>query len=149
MPNLNRVMLMGNLTREPELRYTPSGTAVCAFGIAINRKWTAKDGTKKEETCFVDCEAWARTGEVIAEHMHKGKPIFVEGRLKLDQWEAQDGTKRSKLKVTVEQFQFLGSGKQDREGPPTRPPVEKAPPAGASPSGDGGFDVGSTEDIPF
>jgi single-strand DNA-binding protein len=107
MANLNKVMLMGNLTRDPELRYTPSGTAVTDFGMAINRKYKDQD-----ETTFVDCVAWARTAEVISEYLKKGRPIFVEGRLTFESWEGRDGQKRNKLKVTVESFQFIGG----REG---------------------------------
>ena len=150
MPNLNKVMLMGNLTRKPELRYTPGGTAVCEFGMAINRKWKGKDGGDSEETCFVDCTAWAKTGEVIAEHLDKGQPIFVEGRLTFEQWE-KDGQRRSKLKVTVDQFQFLGSPKRDGQGGPpsvasSRAPAEQAAPQG-DPNENGGFSVDG--DIPF
>ena len=101
--NVNKVFLAGRITREIELRYTPSGTAVAEFGMAINRKF--KD---QEETTFVDCVAWARSAEVIAEYCKKGKPIFVEGRLTFESWEGRDGQKRSKLKVTVENFQFIG-----------------------------------------
>jgi len=108
MANLNKVFLMGNLTRDPELRYTPSGTAVCEFGLAINRRWTTPDGEKREETCFVDCQMWGRRGEVIAEYLSKGKPLFVEGRLQLDQWEGKDGQRRSKMRVVADNFEFLG-----------------------------------------
>ncbi len=109
MPNLNRVMLMGNLTRDPELRYTPSNMAVAAIGLAINRKWKNQQGEQQEETTFVDCEAWGRTAEVINQYLKKGRPIFIEGRLKLDQWEDKEGGKRSKMKVVVETFQFVDS----------------------------------------
>jgi single-strand DNA-binding protein len=109
MPNLNRVLLMGNLTRDPELRYTPNNTPVCSFGVAINRKWRSQDGQQNEETTFVDCEAWARTAEVINQYLGKGKPIFIEGRLRLDQWQDKDGGNRSKLKVVVESFEFIDS----------------------------------------
>lgn len=109
MANLNKVFLMGNLTRDPELSYTPAGAAICKFGMAINRIWKAKDGEKQEEVTFVDLEAWARTAEVIAEHCRKGSAILVEGRLHFSQWEGKDGQKRSKLTVTVEGFQFVGA----------------------------------------
>ena len=109
MGNFNKVFLMGNLTRDPQLSYLPSQTAVVDFGLAVNRRWTGKDGEKREETCFVDCTAFGRPAETINKYMSKGRPIFVEGRLSFNSWTAQDGTKRSRLKVTVENFQFLGA----------------------------------------
>jgi len=111
MANYNKVMLMGNLTRDPQLSYTPSQTAVVEFGLAVNRRWTGNDGSSKEETCFVDCQAFGRQAENINKYMAKGRPIFVEGRLKFESWTAQDGTKRSKHKVTVSNFQFLPDGR--------------------------------------
>ena len=101
---------MGNLTRDPQLTYLPSQTAVVEFGLAVNRKWTGKDGEGKEETCFVDCRAFGRLAENINKYLTKGRPLFVEGRLTFDSWTAQDGTKRSKHRVTVENFQFLPGG---------------------------------------
>lgn len=115
MANLNKVMLMGNLTRDPQLSYLPSQTAVCEIGLAVNRRWTSQDGQQKEETTFVDCSAFGRQAETLAKYMKKGNPLFVEGRLKLDQWEAQDGSKRSKMRVVIENFQFLG-GRSDSSG---------------------------------
>jgi single-strand DNA-binding protein len=109
MANLNKVFLMGNLTRDPELRYTPSGTPVCEFGMAINRTFSTRDGDQREETCFVTVNMWGRRGEVISEYLSKGSPIFVEGRLKYDSWETSDG-RRSKLVVVAENFEFLGGG---------------------------------------
>jgi single-strand DNA-binding protein len=109
MANFNKVILMGNLTRDPELRYTPSGTPVCEFGLATNRSYTTRDGEQREEPCFVDITMWGRRGEVISEYLSKGSPIFVEGRLQFDTWETSDG-KRSKLSVVAENFEFLGSG---------------------------------------
>ena len=108
MANLNKVFLMGNLTRDPQLTYLPSQTAVVDFGLAVNRRWTGKDGSNKEETCFVDCRAFGRQAENINKYLSKGRQLFVEGRLDFDQWTAQDGTKRSKHRVTVERFQFIG-----------------------------------------
>jgi len=107
MASLNKVLLMGNLTRDPQLSYLPSQTAVVDFGLAVNRRWTGRDGELREETCFVDCRAFGRHAENINKYLSKGRPIFVEGRLTLDTWTAQDGTKRSKHRVTVEKFQFL------------------------------------------
>ena len=109
MANLNKVLLMGNMTRDPELRYLQSGTALCDFGIAVNRKWKSQAGEQKEEVCFVDVTFIGRTAEVISEYMKKGRPIFVEGRLKLDSWTGKDGQKRSKLSVVGENMQFLDS----------------------------------------
>ena len=115
MANVNKVILIGNLTRDPELKYLPSQTAVCEFGLAVNRRWTAQDGTQKEETTFVDCSSFGRQAETLSKYVKKGNPLFVEGRLKLDQWEAQDGSKRSKMRVVIENFQFLG-GRSDNAG---------------------------------
>ena len=111
MASYNKVLLMGNLTRDPQLSYTPSQTAVVDFGMATNRKWTAQDGSQKDETCFVDCRAFGKTADTINKYFKKGKPIFLEGRLTYDSWTAQDGTKKSRLRVTVETFQFMpGTG---------------------------------------
>jgi single-strand DNA-binding protein len=111
MASFNKVLLMGNLTRDPQLSYTPSQTAVVDFGLATNRKWTAQDGSQRDETCFVDCRAFGRMAENINKFFSKGKPIFLEGRLTYDSWTAQDGTKKSRLRITVENFQFLpGTG---------------------------------------
>jgi single-strand DNA-binding protein len=117
MANLNKVMLMGNLTRDPEMKYTSSNTAIANFGLAINRRWVTPEGEKKEETTFVDCEAYGRTAENIGKFLQKGRPLFVEGRLKLDQWtDKNDNSKRSKMKVVVENFQFIDSGKGQAGG---------------------------------
>jgi single-strand DNA-binding protein len=113
MANFNKIFLMGNLTRDPQLSYLPSQTAVVDFGLAVNRRWTGKDGDKREDTCFVDCRAFGQPAETINKYLSKGRPIFIEGRLDFDSWTAQDGTKRSKHRVTVERFQFLGSASGD------------------------------------
>jgi single-strand DNA-binding protein len=122
MAGFNRVLLLGNLTRDPQLSYTPSQTAVVDFGVATNRKWSAQDGSQRDETCFVDCRAFGRMAENINKFFTKGKPIFLEGRLTYDTWTAQDGTKRSRHRVTVENFQFLpgtgGPGGRDQGGRP-------------------------------
>lgn len=110
MASFNKIMLMGNLTRDVDLKSLPSGTNVADFAIAANRKFKRQDGEQGEETLFVDCSAFGRTGEVIAQYLRKGSPIFVEGRLKLEQWESPDGGKRSKHTVVVERFEFLGGG---------------------------------------
>src|SRR3954468_20815278 len=109
MASYNRVLLLGNLTRDPALKYTPSQMAVCEFGVACNRKFRTAQGEDREEVTFVDVTAWGKQAEVINQYMTKGKPIFIEGRLKYDQWEdKQGGGKRSKLTVVVENFQFVG-----------------------------------------
>jgi single-strand DNA-binding protein len=119
MANFNKVLLMGNLTRDPELRTLPSGTSVADFGLAVNRTWNDGSGQKREATTFVDCKAMGRQAEVIKQYFEKGKPIFVEGRLDYSTWEAKDGSgKRSKLEVFIENFQFVGSpGRRDEGGP--------------------------------
>ena len=109
MPNYNKVMLMGNLTRDPELRYLPSNMPVVQIGMAINRRWRSKEGENQDETNFVECEAFGRTAEVINEYLKKGRPLFIEGRLKLDQWQDKEGNNRSKMKVIIETFQFVDS----------------------------------------
>ena len=118
MASLNKVFLMGNITRDLELKYLPSNTAVCDFGLATNRTWTGPDGVKKEEVTFVDCTSFGKQAEILAKFKKKGDPLFIEGRLKLDQWEAQDGSKRSKLKVVVDNFQFLNRGQPGGYGAP-------------------------------
>ncbi len=111
MGYFNKVMLIGNLTRDPELRYTPKGTAVVKLGIAVNRTWRDETGATKEEVTFVDVDAFGRQAETLAQYMKKGKPIFVEGRLRLDTWDdKQTNQKRSKLGVVLEGFQFLDYG---------------------------------------
>jgi len=149
MASFNKVILLGNLTRDPELRYTPQGAAVCEFALALNYVYTNKQtGQKVEEVSFIDLVAWGKTGETIAEYMKKGRQILVEGRLKQDRWESQDGKKMSKVRVTVESFQFVGS----------RPGGEGAggggcggAKGGAAPAGgpEEGPPPGAEEDIPF
>ncbi len=107
MANFNKILLMGNLTRDPQLSYTPNQTPVVDFGLATNRKWTGQDGSQREETCFVDCRAFGRQAENINKYLSKGRLAFVEGRLTFDSWTAQDGSKRSKHRVTVVNIQFM------------------------------------------
>ncbi len=115
MANLNKVMLIGRLTRDPETRALPSGSSVVSFGLAVNRVYNNRQsGEKVEETCFVDVEAWGRTGETIARYTSKGRQLFVEGRLKFDSWE-KDGQRRSKLSVVAENFQFIDSQSGERQ----------------------------------
>lgn len=111
MANFNKVLLIGNLTRDPELRVTPKGTAICTFGLAVNRKYRDESGGDREEVTFIDIEAWGKSAENISKYCTKGRPLFVEGRLRLDQWEDKNTKeKRSRMKVVCETFQFLGSG---------------------------------------
>jgi single-strand DNA-binding protein len=110
MASFNKVILLGNLTRDPEVRYTPKGTAVADLGLAVNRTYTADNGEKREEVTFVDVTFWGRTAEVAGEYLKKGRPVFVEGRLQLDSWDdKQSGQKRTKLKVIGENMQMLGA----------------------------------------
>ncbi len=170
MPNLNKVMLMGNLTRDPEIKYTPKGTAIAAFGMAINRNYTLENGEKREEVTFVDCEAYARLAEIIGEYCKKGKPLFIEGRLKLDSWDDKaSGQKRSKMKVVIETMQLLGSreggpgggggdssgyDEADAHAGPQRPAASsspaprRAPSAAPRPPADPDLDA-APDDIPF
>lgn len=121
MASFNKVILIGNLTRDPELRYTPKGTAVARLGMAVNRQWKTDTGEAKEEVTFVDIDAFGRQAEVIGQYCKKGKPLMIEGRLKLDTWEdKQTNQKRSKLLVVLESFQFLGDGNRGGgEGAPS------------------------------
>lgn len=141
MANVNKVILIGNLTRDPQLKYLPSQTAVVDFGLATNRKFKAGNGEEREEVCFVDCSAFGRTAEVINQYCQKGRPIYIEGRLKYDTWEdKQGGGKRSKLSVVIENFQFLGGreggggqpqdsgGSEDQSRPPARQQRSSPPP---------------------
>jgi single-strand DNA-binding protein len=148
MASFNKVILAGNLTRDPELRYTPKGTAVAKIGLAVNRTWTGEDGQKREEVSFIDVEAWGRQGEVIAQYLKKGRPLLIEGRLKLDTWEDKNTKqKQSKLKVVLESFSFIDSKPSDAGAapPPQRSAASSAPAAepvegDAPPEGD---------DVPF
>jgi single-strand DNA-binding protein len=139
MASFNKVILLGNLTRDPEVRYTPKGSAVADLGVAVNRQYTLDNGEKREEVTFIDVTFWGRTAEVAGEYLKKGRPVFIEGRLQLDTWDdKQSGQKRSKLKVIGETMQMLGSrgpasdvGEEgDRSARPTKP---AAPPKTAGP----------------
>jgi single-strand DNA-binding protein len=156
MANLNKVLLIGRLTRDPESRATKGGTTVVAFGLAVNRTYTRQESNEKvEETCFLDCEAWGRQGENIARYMKKGRQIFLEGRLKLDAWE-KDGQKHSKIRVVVENFQFIdsqGGGGEDGGsggGNRARPAAKSAPVAATTPGETPQDDYpAQDDDIPF
>ena len=124
--NFNKVMLGGNLTRDIELTHTRQNTAVANFGMAVNERYKGSDGSQQVRTTFVDCEAWGRTAETMAQYLSKGRPVFIEGRLQFDQWDDRDtGQKRSKLKVRVDSFQFVdsGGGGQQGGGSPSRGPA--------------------------
>ncbi|MCE5278565.1 MAG: single-stranded DNA-binding protein [Planctomycetaceae bacterium] len=150
MASYNKVILVGNLTRDPQMSFTPAQTPVCEIGLAVNRKWRTPDGQQKEETCFIDCSCFGRSAETLNKYMRKGQPILIEGRLHYSSWEGKDGTKRSKHRVVVERFQFLGGG-QRGEGAPSaagagggsdEPPMPDYDSEAPAPSGGG-------EDIPF
>jgi len=163
MANYNKVILVGNLTRDPEMSYLPSGSAVTEIGLAVNRRWRSQDGQEREDTCFIDCRCYGKQAEVLSKYMSKGRPILVEGRLQLDQWEDQNGNKRSKHRVFIERFQFLGDGgggggqrgggnyrSSQSGGPPQQQPQQSRPPqqqSGGGPPEPSDFDQG--EDIPF
>ncbi len=144
--NLNKVLLMGNLTRDVELKYTPSNQPVAAIGIAMNRRFRTRDGEDRDETVFVDCEAWGRTAEVMSQYLSKGRPVFIEGRLKLDQWQDKDGNKRSKLRVVVENFQFVDSRPGGQDPPKKGEPV---PTASSAASSGTQHEPVAEDDIPF
>ena len=112
MASFNKIILLGNLTRDPALTFLPSQTAVCDFGIAVTRKFKGQDGQMKEDVCFIDCRCFGKSAETLNKYCKKGNPLFVEGRLTLDSWTAQDGTKKNKHRVTIENFQLLGSPNQ-------------------------------------
>jgi single-strand DNA-binding protein len=163
MPNFNKVILAGNLTRDPELRYTPKGTAVAKLGLAINRSWKDESGAQKEEVTFVDVDAFGKQAEVISQYLKKGRPVLIEGRLKLDQWEdKQTNQKKSRLTVVLEGFQFLDSG-ATREGgggfsggggdaprpQAARPAAPNRPAAAAPPPPSDDMPPDAEDDVPF
>lgn len=130
MASYNKVILLGNLTRDPELRYTPKGQAVARLGLAVNRSYKLESGETREETTFVDIDAWGKQAELISQYLRKGNPLFVEGRLKLDQWDDKtSGQKRTALRVVMENFQFVGGRV---EGGSSRPPVAPPPPSSST-----------------
>ncbi len=143
MASFNRVILAGNLTRDPQLSYLPSNTAVCEFGMAINRRSRDKDGNQRDEVCYVDVTSYGRQAEVVNQYMSKGKPFLVEGRLRYREWTSKEGQKRTKLEVVLESFSFIdgggagGGGQRGQAAGPARgraaepeaaPPVDDAPP---------------------
>lgn len=149
MASFNKVILAGNLTRDPELRYTPNGKAVCKIGLAVNRTWTSESGEKKEEVTFVDIDAFGRQAEVIAQYMKKGRSLLVEGRLRLDQWDdKQTGQKRSRLGVVLEGFTFLDGGRGEAGGAPA-PARATAPAAAAAAPAAADEPAPPDDDVPF
>jgi len=171
MASLNKVMLIGNCTRDPEIRYTPKGTAVTELGLAVNRRYTADNGEKREEVTFIDVTLWGRTAEVANEYLKKGRPVYIEGRLQLDSWDDKaTGQKRSKLKIVGEEMQLLGgresgggsgggapSGEYDEAPRQSRPPQGRPqqqqrpqgrPASAPKPPADPDLDV-EEDDIPF
>jgi single-strand DNA-binding protein len=139
MSSLNKVILIGNLTRDPELRYTPSGSALCKFGLAVNRKYKVNEEWKEEVT-FVDITVWGKQGETASEYLSKGRQACIDGRLTYSQWETDDGQKRSKLEVTADRVIFLGGGKGGQGGQGGQ--EERAEPSR-------GGDKNAEEDVPF
>lgn len=159
MASVNKVILIGNLTRDPELRYTPKGTAVCELGLAVNRKYKLDTGEPREEVTFLDISFWSKAGETIAKWVKKGQPLYVEGRLQMDTWDDKtSGQKRSKIRIIGEEFQFLGGGDRPSRGPengddehhgaaPAQRPQSAAPSHSApGPNAPVGLD---DDDIPF
>lgn len=136
--SLNRVFLMGNVTRDPEVRYTPKGTAVCTLGVAVNEYFTSQTGEQKEETVFVDVDLWGRQAETAGQYLAKGRPVFIEGRLRLDQWDDKEtGQKRSRLKVVCLRMQLIGpprAGAEVKEAPPVEEGSGTAGPRGRRPA---------------
>ncbi len=162
MANFNKVIIAGNLTRDPELRYTPKGTAIARLGLALNRRWKNDSGEMQEETTFVDVDAFGRQAEVVAQYMKKGRPLLVEGRLRLDQWEdKQSGARRSQLRVVLESFSFVdgggggggGGGRGEttdpfeQSGASSRPAPRPAAQPQRPPAADGGLP--EDDDVPF
>lgn len=164
MANYNKVLLMGNLTRDPEVRYTPKGAAITKLGLAVNRRYTIEStGEQREETTFVDVDAFGKQAEVIAQYFRKGKPIFVEGRLKFDQWEDKNtGAKMSKLRVVLEGFQFINGSRGEAGGgsdsgesysapqhSPPSPPPQRPAPNRPQPPAHSSSAPGEEDDVPF
>jgi single-strand DNA-binding protein len=152
MANFNKVILVGNLTRDPQLSYLPSQMAVVEFGLAVNRRWRSQDNQQREETCFVDCRSYGRQAETINQHLAKGRSVLVEGRLQYDTWEGKDGVKRSKHRVIIERFQFLGPAAPGRAPAGAAAAPEPAPSAeteaGNAPEAPP-VDEQGADDIPF
>jgi single-strand DNA-binding protein len=154
LASFNRVILMGNLTRDPQLKFLPSGTPVCEFGLATNRRFTDQSGQQREIVMFVDCQAMGKLGEIISKNFTKGKPILVEGRLDYRQWQTQTGEKRSKHEVFVETFSFVGTAGGGQGGPsegdrPSRGRQQQGRPQGEEDGMAGDGPAETFEDVPF
>jgi single-strand DNA-binding protein len=156
MASYNKVILIGNLTRDPELRYTAKGTAIAKLGIAVNRKWKNEAGEWQEETTFVDVDAFGRQAETIGQYLKKGRPIMIEGRLRLDQWDDKNtGQKRSRLGVVMETFQFMDSGRGGGDGHESGSSPAAAASSGRvaqssnAPAADDADALPSEDDVPF
>jgi len=154
MASYNKVTLIGNLTRDPEIKYTPKGTAIADIGLAVNRSYSTDSGEKREEVTFIDVTLWGRVAEIVGEYCKKGRPLFVEGRLQLDTWDdKQTGQKRSKLKVVGENIQLLsgregGSESEGRDTRPANPPAARQAPPQKRPPADPDLDE-PKEKLPF
>jgi single-strand DNA-binding protein len=150
MPNYNKVMLMGRLTRDPEVRYSANGTAITNIGLAVNRNWRNQDGQTQEEVTFVDVTAFGKRGEAVGQYLKKGRPIFIEGHLRMDQWDdKQTGQKRSKLAIIMDAFEFIDS-RGEGEGGGGNFSGGGAPAAGgAAPTAGGGGGFAEDDDVPF
>lgn len=140
MANFNKVIMMGRLTRDPQLSYLPSQTPVVEFGLASSRQWRSKEGEQREETCFIDCQAFGRTAENISKYFTKGRPIFIEGRLSFNQWETPEGAKRSKHRIHVDTFTFVDTKADAESAPPPESPASN--PMGSN-------STAAKDDIPF
>ncbi|HKK19587.1 MAG TPA: single-stranded DNA-binding protein [Opitutales bacterium] len=152
MASFNKVILLGNLTRDPETRVTANGNTICKLGLATSRVYSTRDGERREETTFVDIDAFGKQAEVITKYMRKGRPIMIEGRLKLDQWETNDGQKRSKLGVVLENFQFIGGRDDNAGGGGSGGYESSSPPANSKPSAQpqqNDHEDTLDEDVPF
>ena len=157
MASYNKVILMGNLTRDPEMRYVPSGTAVTNFGLAMNERYTDRQtGEQKESPCFVEVTAWGRQAEIVNEYLAKGSPVFLEGSLKFDSWEADDGTKRNRLSVTAFRIQLIGGRRDSNEmgggyanAQPAAAPTQSAPYQEAPAPQASSTPRSTDDDIPF
>ena len=149
MASLNKVLLIGNLTRDPEVRMMSSGRPVCNFGLALNRSYKDSEGNKKEEVTFVDVECFGPRAEAVGRFFSKGRPIFVEGRLKLDQWESKEGEKRSAIRVVLDNFEFVDAGSSNKESPAktTTPSTLEPPNPSIQESASSSVDL--DEDVPF
>lgn len=143
MASYNRFIAVGNITRDPELKYTPKGQACAQIGMATNRKYKTESGEEKEEVCFFDVLAWGKQAEVICQYLKKGNPLLIEGRLKLEQWDDKNtGQKVSKLRVALEQFQFLGGGDRGQQAAPRASAARSSTPNSEQPKPE-------DADIPF